>query len=90
MAGEEQHDIKLQVFATLKNIERLVKDRKRRDIKIENNNTDSQVRENDDREKKIKKCVELYKSELQAMPDAVLDWELEKLNSHRFQSKDAK
>lgn len=38
----------------------------------------------------MKKCLELYGIELQAMPDSVLDWELEKLNSHRFELKNKK
>ena len=88
--GREQHDIKLQVFTTLKNTERLIKDRKRRGDEVATYDADSRVDENDNREKKMKKCLELYRMELQAMPNAVLDWELKKLNSHGFECKNTK
>ena len=88
--GREQHDIKLQVFTTLKNTERLIKDRKRRGDEVATYDADSRVDENDNREKKMKKCLELYRMELQAMPNTVLDWELKKLNSHGFECKNTK
>ena len=38
----------------------------------------------------MKKCMDLYRNELRAMPDAVLDWELEKLNYNQFRCKNEK
>ena len=81
--GSEQQDIKLQVFATLKHPERLAKDRKRG----HDTTTMPQVEEEENRQNKVKRCMELYHRELQAMPDSVLDWELQKLNSHQFPDK---
>ena len=44
----------------------------------------SSVRENDGKEEKRAKCLELYKMELLAMPESVLDWELKKLSSRKI------
>lgn len=83
--GGERHDIKLQVFTTLKDTERLVKDRKRRrSNEIPPSSMVSFLRENDGKEEKMAKCLEMYKMELQAMPESVLDWELKKLSSRKI------
>ena len=84
--GSEQQDIKLQVFATLKHPERLAKDRKRG----HDATTKPQVGEDGNRRNKVKKCMELYNRQLHAMPDTVLDWELQKLASHQFPNKSTK